>query len=188
MSKKFFFLFLFLLAFSASALAVEFSAESVANQRGVERKGKFFFKPDKIRMEQKQPDMITITRVDKKVVWSIMPKDKLYMEMKFAEDSRKPFTQEKMEGETERKAVGNETIQGHPTKKYLITYSKGNKTEQIYQWWATDIQFPIKTAAVDGSWSSEYRKIKIGPQPDSLFDIPAGFQKIQMPAGSAVQQ
>ncbi len=181
--RKMFLLFLFLLGFSSAALAVDFSAESVMTNKGGEKTFKVYVKTDRMRMEQKDPQMIIITRLDKKVVWNVMPKDKIYMETAIPQQ-KTSFSEEKVEGETERKLVGTETIQGHPTKKYLITYTKGNKTDQVYQWWATDIQFPIRVSALDGSWKQEYRNIKKGAQPDSLFEVPAGFQKIQMPAGA----
>ncbi|NTU42115.1 MAG: DUF4412 domain-containing protein [Nitrospirales bacterium] len=181
MKTKILLVFLFILALSSSALALELSADSVMTSGSQEKKGKIYFKGDMIRIEQKDPAMVIITRVDKKVVWNLMPKDKVYMEMPFPEQ-RKPFSDEKFDGETDRKLVGSETIQGHPTKKYLISYTTGSKSGQVYLWWATDIKFPIKTAAKDGSWASEYKNIKTGPQPSSLFEVPAGFQKIQMPA------
>ena len=109
-----------------------------------------------------------------------MTGEKMYMEMPI-DLSQKPKVEEKFEGEIERKQVGTETIDGHPTKKYLITYKVSNKQDQVYQWMATDINFPVKTAAVDGSWMQEFKNIKMGSQPDSLFEVPAGYQKIQMP-------
>ena len=131
-------------------------------------------------MKAQQEDMIVITRMDKKVVWNLMPALMMYMEMPF--DLRnKPMVTEKFDGEIERKEVGSETIDGHPAKKYLITYKSGNKTDQVYQWMATDINFPVKTAAVDGSWIQEFRNIKTGSQPVSLFEIPAGYQKMEIP-------
>jgi hypothetical protein len=57
-----------------------------------------------------------------------------------------------------------------------------DKTINTYQWMATDINFPVKTAAVDGSWSMEYKDIKLGSQPDSLFELPAGYQKMSIPS------
>jgi hypothetical protein len=36
--------------------------------------------------------------------------------------------------------------------------------------------------AVDGSWSVEYKNVSLGPQPDSLFEVPEGFQKATMPS------
>jgi hypothetical protein len=126
--------------------------------------------------------MSMITRQDKKVVWNIMHDQKMYMEMPIREEN-KPRVTKDFEGEIERKLLGKETIDGHPTEKYLITYKLGDNTQQVYQWWATDINFPIKTEAVNGEWKQEYRNIKMGKQPDSLFAVPAGYKKFDVPAG-----
>ncbi len=183
MFKKIAFILLVVFLFAGTVQAIEFSADSIITQKNGEKMtGKVYFKPDRFRMDMKvHEDMVVITRVDKKVAWNIMPKEKMYMEMPF-DLKNKPKVDEKFEGEIERKQVGAETIDGHPTKKYLITYKIGNKTDQVYQWMATDINFPVKTAAIDGSWSQEFRNIKMGPQPNSLFEVPAGYQKMQMPA------
>jgi len=183
MFKKIALILLVVFSFAGTVQAIEFSADSITTQKNGEKMtGKIYFKPDRFRMEMKvHEDMVVITRMDKKVAWNIMPKEKMYMEMPF-DLKNKPKVDEKFEGEIERKQVGAETIDGHPTKKYLITYKIGNKTDQVYQWMATDINFPVKTAAIDGSWSQEFRNIKMGSQPNSLFEVPAGYQKMQMPA------
>ncbi len=182
MLRKLFLVLLLTFSFSSAAFAIEFSADTITTMRdGPKMAGKIYFKPDRFRMDMKaHEDMVMITRVDKKVAWNVMPKQKMYMEMPF-DLKNKPKVEEKFEGEIERKEVGSETIDGHPTKKYLITYKVDNKKNQVYQWLATDIKFPVKTAAVDGSWMQEFKNIKTGPQPDSLFEVPAGYQKMQMP-------
>lgn len=184
MWKKFFVFLSLVFLFAGNVFAIEFSADTVMTSREGKTAGKIYFKKDKSRMEVKaQEEMIMITRIDKKVAWNIMPEQRMYMEIPLTTMKNKPMVEEKVEGEIERKHVGNETIDGHPTKKYLITYTSGGRKEQVYQWWATDVNFPVKTASVDGSWTQEFKNIKIGSQPDSLFEIPAGYQKFQMPGG-----
>jgi len=182
MVKKFFLLLVFVLLFSGTASAIEFSADTITTMKGGQKvAGKMYFKPDKFRMDMKtNEDMIMITRIDKKVIWNIMPKEKMYMEMPF-DLKNKPKVEEKYPGEIERKEVGRETIDGHPTTKYLITYKIDDKKNQVYQWLARDIKFPIKTAGVDGSWTQEFRNVKMVAQPDSLFEVPPGYTKMQMP-------
>jgi outer membrane lipoprotein-sorting protein len=182
MLKKIFSVLFFISLFINSALAMEFSADTITTHKGGEKiTGKLYYKPDRFRMEMKaHEDMIVITRMDRKVAWNIMPAMKMYMEMPFDLKNR-PMVDEKFEGETERKLLGSETIDGHPTKKYLITYKSGNRTDQVYQWIATDINFPLKTAATDGSWIQEFRNVRIGSQSGSLFEVPAGYQKMDMP-------
>ena len=168
--------------FSSAAFAIEFSADTVTTVKdGPAMAGKIYFKPDRFKMDMKtHEDMSMIARVDKKIMWNIMAKQKIYMEMPLDLKNR-PKVDEKFEGEIDRKEVGSETIDGHPTKKYLITFQVNDKKSQVFQWLATDIQFPVKTAAIDGSWAQEFRNIKIGPQPDSLFELPAGYEKLEMP-------
>jgi hypothetical protein len=182
MLKKIFSVLFFISVFINSAVAMEFSADTVTTYKGGGKIiGKLYYKPDRFRMEMKtHEDMIVITRMDKKVAWNIMPAMKMYMEMPFDLKNR-PMVEDKFEGETERKLIGSETIDGHPTKKYLITYKSGNRTDQVYQWIATDINFPLKTAAIDGSWIQEFRNVSVSSQPNSLFEIPAGYQKMEMP-------
>lgn len=182
MLKRIAAIFLFSLLCSATALAVEFSADTITTYKGGDKvTGKMYYKADRFRMDMKAgEDMMVITRLDKRVVWNVMPSEKMYLEMVF-DPKKKPMVENKFEGEVERKQVGAETVDGHPTKKYLITYRSGNGTEQVYQWLAADINFPVKSAAVDGSWTQEFRNVKMVPQPDSLFEVPPGYQKMQMP-------
>ena len=87
-----------------------------------------------------------------------------------------------MRGEVSRKLIGAETIDGHPTQKYEVTYTEAGKTEKMYQWMATDIKFPIKMAAVDGTWTMEYKNIKMGSQPARLFELPSDYKKMVTPS------
>jgi hypothetical protein len=172
-----------IVALAGIARAGDFSADMTMATKEGKMTGTIWFKPDRYRMDLKKPEEMTmITRADKKVTWHLMPSEKMYMEMPYDPNDR-PKVDEKMEGETERKLVADEKFDGRPTKKYLITCVSGKKKEQFYQWWAADINFAVKTAALDGSWSQEFRNVKTGPQPNILFVIPAGYKKMQMPGG-----
>jgi hypothetical protein len=168
------------ICFAVSAWAIEFSADVVSTRGGNSMTSKMFIKDKKVRMDGQGPQGYSIMRGDKEVVWMVTPAQKSYMEMK-VDPARKPKVDEKVEGEVSRKLIGSETIDNHPTQKYEVTYTTKGKTVKMYQWMATDIKFPIKTAAIDGSWTTEYRNIKIGGQSDSLFEVPSGFTKTQMP-------
>lgn len=168
------------LVFAGSVLAVELTADMIMKQGNTTQNGEMAMKGDKVRFQMKGQKEYTITRMDKKVTWMVMPSEKAYMEMAF-DPTKSPKVEEKQKGEVDRKLVGSETIDGHPTKKYEVTVKDERGTTKLYQWMATDLNFPIKTAAVDGSWSQEYRNIKKSA-PDSLFEVPAGYQKMAMPS------
>lgn len=176
-------LYIFSLFISGTALAIEFSADTITTTGEFKTFGKIYFSDDTFRMDIDSPQTMTmITRRDKNVVWNVMHDQKIYMEMPIREEN-KPRVEKEFEGEIERKVLGKETIDGHPTEKYLITYKIGDKKHQVYQWWATDIKFPVKTEAINGEWKQEYKNLKMGKQPDSLFEVPVGYKKFQMPGG-----
>lgn len=171
--------FIFLLA--TIVMAEDFSADIVSTTKEGTFKGKIFVSQDKVRMEISES--ISITRMDKQVIWILMPVEKIYMEQPF-DPGKVVATSEKINGEIERKLIGQETIDGRMTDKYQIVYNANGKTETMFQWLAVGLSIPVKTAAADNSWTTEYKNIKTGKQPDSLFEIPAEYQKFsnQMPS------
>ena len=76
---------------------------------------------------------------------------------------------ERLEGEVSREEIGHETREGHPTILYEVTTKQGERTEVYYQWWATDIGFPMKLVKKDSNWSVEYQHVKMRSLSDSLF-------------------
>jgi hypothetical protein len=166
-----------------TGMALEFSATMVSTGSGHTATSKMYAKSGKYRSELGgSSGMYTIVRPDLNKVWTVMAVNKSYMEMTIKKDQESKLPSEKVKGEVSRKVVGTETIDGHPTTKYEVTTKMDDKTMTSYQWWAKDINFPIKSAAVDGSWTVTYKDIKIGNQPDSLFELPAGYTKMTMPA------
>ena len=165
---------------AGSTFAAEFSADMVMTSGGSTTTSKVFMKGEKSRMESQGQPGYTIVRNDKKVMWMVMTDQKMYMEM--APDPKQAPQGDKVTGEVSRKLIGKETIDGRSTEKYEVTFKEGNKTEKMYQWIATDIKFMVKMAAVDGSYTMEYKNIKMGPQADSLFEVPSGYKKMAMPA------
>jgi hypothetical protein len=108
-----------------------------------------------------------------------MPSDKLYMEQPF--DARMATnTKEKMDGELERRAEGNEMISGRNATKYRVTFEANGRRESVFQWIDESIHMPVKTAAIDGSWSSEFKNINTGPQDPALFELPDGYNKMSL--------
>lgn len=176
------------LTLAGAAQAMEFSADVVRKGHMGESTSKVYIKDNKVRMDNQEGPMgpgYTIVRQDRKVMWMVSPAQKSYMEMPLqgmADLSQHPRGDEKLPGEISRKELGREVIDGHPCIKYEITHQQAGQNYVIHQWIAQDLKLPVKTAAKDGSWSVEYRNIKMGGQSDSLFEPPAGFQKMAMPA------
>jgi len=156
----------------------EFSADMIVKTKSNTMLSKIYFSNNKIRTETDKS--IGIIRMDKNVMWTLMPAQKMYMESKF-DPQKAPVTTEKVPGEVSRVKLGNEKINGVACTKYKVTYKDNKKTTQSYQWMSSD-NIPMKTAAIDGSWSTEYKNLKKGKVDPSLFEVPKGYSKFSMPA------
>jgi hypothetical protein len=126
-------------------------------------------------METLGTEEYTILRSDKRLIWIVIPEEKTYIEIP---SSQTQGADVKMKGEVSRQYLSSETINGHATKKYEVRYLDKDTLHKAHQWIASELNYPIKISALDGSWSTEYRNIRIGPQPNNLFEIPEGFDKI----------
>ena len=164
---------------ASTVQAAEFSADMIYTSKAGIMKQKLFTGNAKSRMES--PEAVIISRLDKKLAWILMPRDKMYMEQPF-DPSRIPATAEKFPGEIERTLMGTEAVDGRMTEKYRIVYTTVGAKTTIYLWLDPALDVPIKTEAEDGSWKMEYKNIKTGSQPASLFEIPAGYSKMEMPS------
>lgn len=135
---------------------------------------------EKVRQELKSGDdvSVTILRLDKKVSWTLMPENQ-YMEIAFNFDPNQPNPDYKYE----MKTIGTETVNGYSCQVVEYVY-KDKKLGSLVQWIADDLGFAVKTQTKNsrGKVEStiEYKNIVVGPQPDSLFEIPAGYKKFSM--------
>jgi hypothetical protein len=181
-NKRFSVLVLLAFAFTAiicvgTARAVEFSADMVIQPKGDEAMtGKIFVKGDKVRQETSEEGeaQIMIIRPDKKVTWMLTPDDKTYMEMPYQSED-KTFEEWTAEKEKSAKFLGEETVSGLACKKYE-SIDDGEKT---FFWISKQFPFPIKVE--DAEVTMEYKNVKEGPIAESLFELPAGYQKMSMP-------
>jgi hypothetical protein len=152
--------------------AIDITADRITKEGKITRNGKLYVKDSKYRVEKGGTPIYTIIRGDKGLLWEINGAENTYIEAKLT-PALKPWTEEKIFGETSRKEIGAETIGGHPTKKYEVIVKQGSKSETYHQWFATDIRFPVKIANANGKWSVEYKNIKTGAT-DTVFNLPPG--------------
>lgn len=172
---------------AAGPLALKnFSADLESTTPNGTFTSKIVSKDGKQRMEHsaRGKEMINIVRSDKKVAWMLMPDRKVYMEMPL--DSRKQDILSQLHDpsiKTDKEFLGNETVDNHPTKKYHVTIIRdGRKESSGFLWEASDLNnFPVKYQNEDKTVTTVWKNIKFGSAPDSLFEIPAGYKKMEMP-------
>lgn len=187
MFKKFFSFFL-LLSFSLtiSAFCADFSADMITKAKGAPViNGKVFVKDNKSRMEIEARGMksVSINRGDKNIMWNLMPDQKMYMEMSYNPQSMATTVNAvDKSGKIESVLLGKDMIDGRSVDKYKVTVSNDKGKVVILQWIDPSLKLPVKVAAEDGSFEIDYSNVKLGNQEDSLFEVPAGYQKFSMPS------
>jgi hypothetical protein len=195
--------FVLIFVFSLSAIAVlaqeDFSADMVdTSQSKAVNKAKMYATKDKMRFEpeaQGAHGTAVIVNFTTHTSDALMPERKMYMEFQGQGPGMQQWSRELFrpsdvgnacsewlklpnnQGGT-CKNLGSETVNGRSTVKYEGTNAKG---ETGYVWVDKKIGFPIKWQSKNDTW--ELQNIKEGSQPASLFEIPAGYQKFQMPTG-----
>ncbi len=191
-----------MLAASFAMAQAEFSAEIVDLQKsGTPTQAKIYFAKDKMRIESQTASAhgsAVIINYATQTGDVLMAQQHMYMEMPMqAQSQRMGYASaffhagdvenacgdwQKMghEGSTCHK-VGTETVSGRSTVKYETTNASGDVS---HFWLDPKLRFPVKWEGKSNS--GELRNIQEGAQPASLFEIPAGFTKMDL--GGMMQQ
>ena len=195
------------LAFSATfALAqADFSAEIVDLQKsGTPTQAKIYFAKDKIRIDSQnsapRSGGAVIMNFATQTSTVLMAQQHMYMEMpaqvqgqrmSYASAFFRTGDVENACGDWQKMAlnqgstchkVGSESVNGRSTVKYEATNASGDVS---HFWLDPKLRFPVKWQGKNSD--GELRNIQEGAQPASLFEVPAGFTKMQMPGGMMQQ-
>lgn len=175
---------------TALAADAEFSADvSIAVGTNMTATGRVFVKGAKRRNEitMFQRPAISILRPDKNLTLVLLP-NKQYRQFPLRSDPLHPGS----DTPYDTKEVGTEKVNGYECKKLLLTFKDPEKGSLV-QWFAPALNAPIRFELKnkDGKVvnTTDYTNIKPGPQPDALFEVPAGYtlQGIGMPSSSSVR-
>jgi outer membrane lipoprotein-sorting protein len=165
------------------APAAEFSAVTVTRVGNHEQQGKLYVKGDKARMEgiTSLGPSVSILRLDQRVMWIMLPGQKTYMEMPI---DKAAFDQalKVPEDQVTKKLLGAETLHGYETEKYETVVKVGDKQIKSIMWISKKLGIPLRIESADKSFFQDY-DIQEGRVADALFEMPAGYRKMAMPAG-----
>ena len=165
----------------------EYSADAtIENEEGTMQQ-KVFVTPTKERKETLTgagDGAVQIFRYDSKVMWMLMPTQKMYMEHSMA--GGPPKGNDPSQWSYEDTAVGEETLNGMKVTKYktIATSTDGRKFGGFS--WRTKEGINIKQDLLykEGNdkkrMLTELNNLKIEKQDPKLFEIPDGFTKLDM--------
>jgi hypothetical protein len=165
---------------------VEYSADSTMESQGMTMTSKVFQAENKYRMEMKVQgaNNIVINRMDKKLSWILMPDQKMYMENSLEEGKKK--SNDINDCKVEQQQLGSEVVNGLKTTKNKIAMSCPDGLKYNGSMWVTKDGIMVKMDSVaktdkgDIPFKMELKNINIAKQDPSLFEIPAGYQAMNM--------
>jgi outer membrane lipoprotein-sorting protein len=168
---------------------VEYSADVVMEtQNGVMNYKVYYALGGKQRqdMNYQGNQQIIILRQDKKVSWVLMPEQKMYMETSLGQPKENKEVQDISDCELDATPEGSESINGVTSTKSKISMSCPNNVGYEGYMWVSKEGIMVKMDAMvtyDGQKSrikTELKNLKIAKQDPSLFEIPAGYRKLNM--------
>jgi hypothetical protein len=163
----------------------QYSAEQVISANGMTMTTKVFVDNGKVRSETNANGMnvVAIMRPDQKKMYSIMPVQKMVMEMPLNDTQVKKMAAATGSGDAKFTLVGPDTVDGAVCMKYKMTLPDDSKG--MFWWVNAATKTPVKAAAEDGTFTMTWKNYKVGPQDAALFEPPADYQVMQMPATMA---
>jgi hypothetical protein len=182
-------------AIQLNAPNAEYSADSITQTEDTTMKEHIYYTPTKERHEMntqggsnEEGELPTrIIRKDLKVQWMVMASKKMVMEQSLDRpDPRQKGSPDMKNWDFNESAVGEEVLNGVPVTKYktIATSTDGKKFGGFT--WRTKEGIEVKTDLLykEGNekqrMSTELQNLKIGKQDPQLFEIPAGYQKLDM--------
>lgn len=124
-----------------------------------------------------------IVRADRDVVWIVAPAQRMYMEMSLMDPQARARIADVPRNDTitEYELIGSEAVNGVPAGKYRVSARDANGGQvQGYFWISEQHRIPLKMDLSDGRKRAvmELKDLRVGAQPDSLFEPPAGYQRM----------
>jgi len=135
----------------------------------------------RIEKEERGKQSITIMHLDRKAVWVLNPEQKTYMDMGGIGQAGMEMASSMKGAKVQRDPLGSEQVGAYHCDKFRVQTTYEGHVYTSVEWDAKELNgFPVKQADEKGSWSKEYQNVKLGPQDPSLFEVPSGYQKIDL--------
>ena len=117
--------------------------------------------------------VVMIHRGDEKRTYSLYTNKKKYM---VSDETEEGYYEEP---DVTKTFMADETVEGHPTKKYRITISyPGQEKQEGFIWDATDLDGMTIRSEIDNEtvkMTSTLTGIVMGPPPAALFEVPGDY-------------
>ncbi len=181
--------------FACTAFAAEYTADMITTGPQGNMTGKLYVKGDLFRqdMVMEGQEQTIIINEEKDLTIILMHPQKMYMEfvdmgdeevqesMEVDIDSAEDLLKENPDMAT-AEDLGTETINGIKCRVFKVTYKEDLRGDSTL-WISKELETPIKiiTNTAEGMSTMELQNIKKGSVSSSVFAIPSGYKKMEMP-------
>ena len=170
---------------------VEYSADQYMGDGEQMLKSRIYQASGKARMELEEGggQQAIITRFDRKVVWTLMIPEKMYMEMPMGKEEKTRDVRQCSAVST--KDVGKEEVNGISAMISEVEATCPDGSGFSGKVWNTTDGIMVKMDAVSKGAGKEkgqrvvmeVKNLKIGKQDPALFELPPDFSKLSVPTG-----
>ncbi|MDD2706446.1 MAG: DUF4412 domain-containing protein [Verrucomicrobiae bacterium] len=160
-------------------MPAQFSAVQNMKTHGMTMATKICMDGDRMRAEMaaQGEQMVFIRRKDEKKIYQLLPAKKICMVMAYEEPSGQQQPEKTLyEKDAKWEKLGAETVESVSCDKYRVTA----KDASLLLWVRQDNKLPMRMATEDGKVQVDWTEFKPGPQPEEMFAVPAGYQKLDM--------
>jgi hypothetical protein len=164
-------------AYVRNAGSAPYSADLVTVIGGRQSTSKVYVGDSRLRTEvtTNSIQIVTIARLDEKVVYVLIPLQKLFVEKPLREeDGLLAYISDQ---NAQRELVGTETLKGQSCDKYKMMV----RDQVFYVWINKTSHLPMMMFSPNDKTRTEWNNVQVGPQPVDLFKPPGDFQKFITP-------
>jgi hypothetical protein len=174
-----------------TAPKVEYSADQYMGNGKQMVKSRIYQASEKSRMEFEEGggQQAIITRLDRKVIWTLIIPEKMYMEHPIGKEEKTRDVRQCSAVST--KDVGKETVNGISATVSEVEATCPDGSGFSGKVWTSRDGIMVKMDAVSKGAGNgkgqrvvmEVKNLKIGKQDPALFELPPGFAKLEVPTG-----
>ncbi|MCF7935430.1 MAG: DUF4412 domain-containing protein [Synergistales bacterium] len=177
-----------------AGMAAEYTADMVISGPQGERNATVYVKGDRFRQDLAMGGQKQSIIIDEQTggTFVVLHERKMYMDLsamgeqapespRFSGESAEDLVANNPDI-AEAEYQGEEKLHGYLCKVYHVTYSNAEGNAGTL-WISEELETPLKIIAEteEGTFTTEMSNIREKPLDDSLFEIPEGFKKVEMP-------
>jgi hypothetical protein len=167
-----------------SAQSVQpFSADITFTANGETHTGRVYSDGQSIRTESEAtmpgPKSVVFVRLESGLGQAVNSRERAYIEYPYGTATDAQFLRYLRDADVNSEHLGMESIEGQQCEKVRVTATYKGQVYASVEWRSKALHgLVVKSQDVKAQWSVEYKNIKPGEQPASLFELPSGYNRI----------